>query len=418
MKSIDGDCEEVSDETASNIARGSKNPSGYLMDALGNLTADSYKSITAFFQDKIVPLIKENERNNVRDTLIMMIQEADEIDDDTVVDVINGIKKSDIVDVENLASLLSGCFLYALKNTKNNIGGSAKRLTKKYYARVKKGEKPGKKIAAFGQGVKESKLEVEPKHYHFDYRSRELELMEERIEQEAVAFCIKYEGKRQLIPLCQIAFITNPMKKHAREMYNEFCLCTASTRNRILEKNNIERLDISEKGWWRKYLEYFKKDYEKYNLGDKRYLYAFGQYFDRLINYGNKSIKPFSKHVISPKIITPIIKAFPNHKYNIIDFIDEYICYGSYDEYMEKLEPPMNFLWRELNLSDSQVCSEFMLASILALFIIGTCLNISSPNVLDAEESVFSAPGTSSLETAEDLFYDTLLILYNNYERG
>lgn len=59
-----------------------------------------------------------------------------------------------------------------------------------------------------------------------------------------------------------------------------------------------------------------------------------------------------------------------------------------------------------------------MLASILALFIIGTCLNISSPNVLDAEESVFSAPGTSSLETAEDLFYDTLLILYNNYERG
>lgn len=56
----------------------------------------------------------------------MMIQEADEIDDDTVVDVINGIKKTDIVDVENLASLLSGCFLYALNNTKNNIGGSAK----------------------------------------------------------------------------------------------------------------------------------------------------------------------------------------------------------------------------------------------------------------------------------------------------
>ena len=43
LRSIDRESLDVSNETASNIARGSKNPSGYFMEALGNLSIDSYK---------------------------------------------------------------------------------------------------------------------------------------------------------------------------------------------------------------------------------------------------------------------------------------------------------------------------------------------------------------------------------------
>ena len=130
LKSVDKECEEISDETASNIARGAKNPSGYLMEALGKLPAESYKSIVPYFQSQVVSLIKENEKNIVRDTLILMIQEAQEIADDTVVELVNGLKKADLTDEVELADFLAGIFLFALKNTKNNIGGSAKRATR------------------------------------------------------------------------------------------------------------------------------------------------------------------------------------------------------------------------------------------------------------------------------------------------
>ena len=59
FRSIDKGCEEVSNEAASNIARGSKNPSGYLMDALGNLSVDDYKTIAEYFRNQVVVLMKE-----------------------------------------------------------------------------------------------------------------------------------------------------------------------------------------------------------------------------------------------------------------------------------------------------------------------------------------------------------------------
>ena len=58
LKAIDKDCEELSNESASNIARGSKNPSGYLMEALGNLSVESYKPPADISHNQIVPLIK------------------------------------------------------------------------------------------------------------------------------------------------------------------------------------------------------------------------------------------------------------------------------------------------------------------------------------------------------------------------
>ena len=74
----------------------------------------------------------------------------------------------------------------------------------------------------------------------------------------------------------------------------------------------------------------------------------------------------------------------------------------------------MDFMWRELDFGS---CPELMLASFLALFIIGTCRGIPLPNDPENKMFVFSGPGASAVETAEDLFYQALLTLYENYEQ-
>ena len=342
----------------------------------------------------------------------MMIHEEQEIADDTVVELVNGIKKADLTDEDDLSDFLAGIFLFALKNTKNNIGGSAKRVTKEYLARVRNGEKPVKeKIVVIGD-IKE--LSNEPEQLRSGYRSSEVELMEERIEQEAISFCRKYKDLKDYIALCQVAFITNPTRVHHRDMYNEFCELTTSTRDRILEMSEVDKIEVPEDYWWHKYLAMFENDYENYTLGDERYRYSFSQYFPRLLEYGGNPIDDYTQRIFAPIIITPSMKVFPkNYKHDIAGLIDEYIYYKDDAEYKNVLEPPMDLIWRELDFGS---CPELMLASYLALFIIGTCRGIPLPKDSEHKMFAFSGPGACEVETAEDLFYQTLLTLYENYE--
>ena len=234
----------------------------------------------------------------------------------------------------------------------------------------------------------------------------------ERIEQEATAFCIKYDDQKELIPLCQIAQITNPIRKHSRLMYNEFSSCRRSVQRKILEFQDICAIDIPDKEQWRNYLRMFEQDYEKYELGDKRFLYSFGQYFPRLLEYGDKTIEVFLTNVFSPKVVNSSLRALSNYKHDVRGLIFEYITYRKYDEYKDVLEPPMDYLWRELCFGN---CSEFMLATLLALFIIGTCHAI--PVIDNSKAQGFSGPNVHDLETAEDLYYLTILTLYETYMR-
>ena len=108
------------------------------------------------------------------------------------------------------------------------------------------------------------------------------------------------------------------------------------------------------------------------------------------------------------------MRTFPkNYKHDIAGLINEYIYYKDEEKYNKVLEPPMDFIWRELGFGS---CSELMITSFLALFIIETCRGISL--LQNAENKIFAFSGVdvSDLETAEDLFYQTLLTLYEYYE--
>ena len=380
-------------------------------DGLANLSPDSYDKVVSHFRRNVLRLIKENERQLVKNMLLLMIQEAKEIKPDTEVEVISGTKKADLVNgIDDLATFLAGLFLYALKNTDNNVGGKIKSIAKKYRERIVSGEMfATKEITTTSEIYNADAFMVQSLN-----KSREVELMEERISQEATAFLINHDQEKRFISLCQIANVTEPTIVHYREMYNCFCKSTESTRNKIIEMAEIKTINISNKEWWWEYLERFKKDYIEYKLGDISYLYTFGQYFHRITDYRQYSVKEYLKHVF-PVTVKNKLLGFKSYKHDIVGLIDEYIYYNDFDEYKDKLEPPMDYLWRELELQSPSVTDDGRLAIILGLFIIGTCYSLPKEReeVLDFDQ--YNSPALNELETAEDLFYMTLLVLYETY---
>lgn len=407
LRSIDKGCKELLNEEASNIARGAKNTSIYVKEALVKLEPDDYGEVVEYFQNSVLGLIKENERNMVRDALLMIIQDESTINDDTVVDIIAGVKKKDLTsDIEDLGSFLAGLFLYALKNTKNNIGGGVKKYVKEYLEKAKEGKKHTK------NNVMEHMGEVAITD-HEKYISREVELMEERILQEATAFCMKYEQHKDFISLCQIAHVTDPTSQHSREMYNDYCLCTLSTQKKILEMNGIEEIAFSNEYWWGKYFACLERDYEKFALGHEHYQYMFAQYFPLLLQaYKEKSITDCLERLFPVKVETSMTRAVPSYRHDVIRLIDEYMFYNNTEKYKDTIEPPMDYMWTELNLGS---CEERKLAAFLALFIIGVCHAVPIEECGKKEAFAYSGPITDRIETAEDLFYLTILTLYETY---
>ena len=110
-----------------------------------------------------------------------------------------------------------------------------------------------------------------------------------------------------------------------------------------------------------------------------------------MLEYGGEPIDGFTKRIFSPKVITPIINTFSkSYKLDVAGLIDEYIYYKDFEEYTNILEPPMDFMWRKLDFGS---CRELMLASYLALFIIGTCRGIPFPSIRPSD----GADGSNAL---------------------
>ena len=402
LKCIDKNCEWLSNEDASNLARGCKNPSPYVMEALSALSDENYKEIISYFESNIINLIKENEMTHAIDALALMILEDESITDESVVNVISRSKKEEVYNDTNMPStFLAGLFLYALKNTKNSTNGKAKRIAQDYLKRVREGSQTINRVS------NNTPTEKQPN----SLSSREIELMEERIDQEAVSFIMKYDISKSFIPICQIISITNLTKKHDREMYNEFCLMTKSVRNRILEETEIAIINLSEKDWWYPYLSHFEQDYRHYKLGDVSHLYAFGQYFPKLLEYGNTPITQYTRYTFPPKAKR---KNTGKHYYykDMPSIIDEYMYYTIIDKSQPDKERPLDYFWRELGFYE---CPEIVLASFLAVFIIGTCESIPRDSQSEYDPFMFGITSIYEMETAEDLFYLTLLTLYETY---
>ena len=105
------------DSSISAVFRGKRNLNSYLQLMMGDLDA---KNIALNFQENVIPLLDENKFSFLVRLLQMMLRQ-DEIDDETHVELVNGIRKKDLIRMDEvvLEDFLAGVFLYLIKNTDN-----------------------------------------------------------------------------------------------------------------------------------------------------------------------------------------------------------------------------------------------------------------------------------------------------------
>ena len=134
MKSLDPDYPDENNEMSTHLAGGGKNPGDYIIKGVEELTSEDYPHIEEYFLENVIPLIKENEIGTVVKSVYLLIRDDTDINDETVVDIINGTQKKNlVVKSDRIASFLAGVFLYVLKNTENRQKkGFAKETAKKY----------------------------------------------------------------------------------------------------------------------------------------------------------------------------------------------------------------------------------------------------------------------------------------------
>ncbi len=382
-----------SDTAVSKLTGGYNNPKNKIKTYMFSVN-DGFESIIDDYNDIILPMYDPNKLSDAIKILSVIIVEDKDIKDDTVVDIISGLKKRELTEkAVNPSEFLMGLFLYVIRYTDNRKArGFVKNTVQEYTEKA--ADYVFENVPSEAQNVSDN-----------DIREQEISIYKEQAEQKAISFCQKYDSVKDLIPLCQIAAVTNPAKKHCRKMFNEYCRCERSAQKKILEINEIHVIDVNDNDWWEECIDKFCQDYKKYDLGENRYLYSFNQYFHRLNNYAGEPISAHLECVFQPTVINPIL--FGNHKLDIPDLVDEYIYFKDNDKYKKDLEPPMDFLWRELDLGS---CDESRLVIVLALFIIGACSSIPHENGV-----VIGKPSLQNIKTAEDLFYLTLLFLYEKY---
>ena len=391
-----------SDPATSKLANGFHNPSAHLIKEANKVSEDKYSQIVSDYKKKVAPLLNPNKLIDAERIIEVVISEDDKIEDNTIIDQISGIRKRELTGtVNDIDSFLVGVFLYAIRNT-NNIGerGEAKHIVDSCSE-----QSVDYVFPAYRQGTPK---ENGQKSVNSLLNSV---IYDEQIEQKATAFGIRYDSQKGLIPICQILYLTNPGKKHHRAMYNSFCRLAKTTRDKIIEAADIYLIDdISERNWWYEYLGQFEKDYKRFELGEDRYLYMFGQYFPDLIEFGDKPVDEYLTRVFSPKVDS--IPGIPDYKVDMLYLIDEYIHYREDKNYRSVLEPPVDFLAREL---DFPGCPDEALAAYLSFIIIGTCCAIPKGRPENCTVEKTSGVSIYDIETAEDLFYFTLLKLYETY---
>jgi len=413
-----------SDTAISKLANGFNNPPAELLNKVRQIANGDHSELISTFNNNTLTLLNPNKLPDSIRLLSVVIAEDKDISDNTMIGPFSGVRKKDLTGTVNDQSVfLTELLIYSLINTDNRQEqGFVKETITRCKELMCNYVFPKPKVFDSAELIDETELLTQEEKAEFktadndeyiNLKAREIQLLEENIEKEAITFCNKYDTEKELIPLCQIAKITNPTRQHSKLMYNDYCCSSSSVQKRILEINDISVINVQNQNWWLNGLKGFEQNYKKYNLGEERYLYAFGQYFPRMIDYKDYPVGKYTKYIFEPKVNAGAANLVPNRKLGVIGLIDEYIYYNKFDEYKDLLVPPMDFMWNYLNFWS---CDERDLIMNLGVFIIGTCCATPRDKDVSYFGDEFFLPSISSIRTAEDLFYLTLAHLYVNYD--
>ena len=276
------------DSLISHYANATKNPSRTIIKRASTIQASGMEKFAVYFDKNIMPLLNPNKINHIVKILSILIVEDGKIESSTVIDKISNIKKEDLKGVvDDAVRFLAGVYLYALSYT-DNLGGKKE---KGYVSRIiteceKLSERYVFCIQNCPNGTSQSDVatvEASVLLHDDSPQMKNLSFDEERIEQEVRNFCIDHDTEMALLPLCQVIAVTDPMRRHVRKMYNDFCRCTSTVQKRILSEKDVTPIVVSDKEWWYDCFDRFILDYRRFELGSKDYEYMFGQYIPKAL---------------------------------------------------------------------------------------------------------------------------------------
>lgn len=346
--------------------------------------------------------------------LITIIQEDESIKDETIVDIVNNTTKEQLKEKQHsLNSFLAGLFIYIVRYTNNQkMQNEVKVINHAFVFRVE----PPAGFINNSQTTEntistQANTELSEELSEFLIDKDIVNIDYEAVVLSAKEFLLKYENALGLVPLCQMAYVCKPHHKHCRQMYTEYSLLAEEDRAYILEYCECIEISNVNKEIIGTSLKAFINDVEKYDLSEKRFLYIFNQYYPRIIEYyANRKIDMYDLESFIRLYTQSSSKVFELSEYSTLDqYIYDYLWFRI-NEPLKEMMRPLDYLWFIKRLDS---CKEFDLTFWACRFIIDACNNINVKNTIENIPQTFVEEYL--LETQEDMYYYSLVCLYNNW---
>lgn len=359
--------------------------------------------------------------------IIDTIQNDTDIDEDRVFEVENGkfISKNKLKEIRefNFIVFIGSILKYVLEKCPDCESGKETFL--KWYTRNSTraewkfcsdigSELTPVRVSFEIQSVKEDKTEddrviVEEKQ-NASSKLDEAENYDEETLMEAQRFCLKYEDEIALLPLCQIAYVVDPLHRDVRKMYTDYKLCNSKVRRKIMELKEMPILDFTDKNWIEKCIDKYNKQIHEDGLTTKEFLYEGAKYFHRAYErYSDCEIVDFDPRIFDRPFKGGMAQTFL--KDNLT-----YLCYYIIDFYWYKkedpehyVEPPMDYLWHLCNLGG---CPEPEMTYWVCKFIITSSYQMVEDGYPVDEKWWNVSIDQELIHTQEDMYYYALLQLY------
>lgn len=243
----------------------------------------------------------------------------------------------------------------------------------------------------------------------------------ENIQECAKVFIIDNQDEIGLLPLCVIAASANKYKNHHRQIYTRFNKCSKEIQQEILNQENIPIHIMDNNSWINDYLEQFEKDAEKYKLG-KLFLDDCREYLDCAVeDFQDKTLDDTNPYIFDLPPFEKASKLFSDIKHDLTHYIDRYIEYVLKDredtcDKPELLphEPPFDMLNRTFDFGtcDLKILNFWVMRSILS-----GCVALCRHDLINDCKAEWRRLSVNEdlITTYEDLYYETLLMLFTTY---
>ena len=230
----------------------------------------------------------------------------------------------------------------------------------------------------------------------------------------AKVFLIDNDEEIEYLPLAQIANNLYPKRKHCRKVITRFLRCDEQLQREILRQVNVPFLNVSMTEV-QNVLEKLQIDLKGCGFG-KSILYDGGKYLYRALERWAKNsitdVNPYIfedvKHSEFYQNASEISWRFASCNTTLFSYMYNYLHAEELGLNQENILPPIDMVFQQCNLGN---CDEETVTFWTMRIIVDFCQNIMGSRCdIRIDESI--------IQTQEDMFYYTLLVLCETYAIG